>query len=165
MSCLHNGNSHRLDAATVITIEHVRVLVTGSRTWTQRTTVYAVLGRLIDDHNGRMELFHGSAVLGADRWANMWAEDINRLCPGSVVVYRYPADWTRGGKRAGFARNAEMVGVFSDTGGGLAVAFLRDRSNGTTHCIGQLAKRSNIMTTIIDWNQRDAVEADMRDRP
>jgi hypothetical protein len=82
-----------------------------------------------------------------------------------VDVRRFPADWTHGGKRAGFARNAEMVAVFSEGGGGLAVAFLRDASNGTTHCIGQLAKRSNVLTTIIDWNQRDAVEADMRDRP
>lgn len=146
------------------TIDFARVLVTGSRTWTRRETVWVVLQRIYDDHSGRMMLFHGSAVLGADRWADEWARSTNAL-GGDVVVYRYPADWTRGGKRAGFARNAEMVGVFSDTGGGLAVAFLRDGSNGTTHCIGQLAKRSNIMTTIIDWNQRDAVEADMRDRP
>jgi len=71
--------------------------------------------------------------------------------------------WSQG-RAAGRSRNAEMIGVFSEEGGGLCLAFLRDNSPGTTHAIQCAAKRSNILTTIFDYAQAERIEADLRER-
>lgn len=47
---------------------------------------------------------HGDAR-GADRWFDIVAAELG------CEVQRYPADWERFGKRAGFLRNAAMLAV------------------------------------------------------
>jgi hypothetical protein len=109
-----------------------------------------------------LQLFHGAARLGADYHADQWAQDARR-CGHDVQVRRFPAEWSRG-RQAGRWRNQEMVGVFSEVGGGVCLAFLRDGTPGTTHAIQCAARRSNIITVIFDYAQADRIEADMRER-
>lgn len=61
---------------------------------------------------------------GADALGHRFAKENN------VVVYEFPADWDKYGKRAGFIRNEEM-GRFSD---GL-LAFWDGQSKGTAQMI------------------------------
>ena len=111
----------------------VRVLVTGSRDWTDTTAVRDGLAAVWGD-GGRV-LVVGGCPTGADALA----EQCWRAWGGQVEVH--PADWDAHGRTAGPRRNAEMVGA----GAEVCVAFIRDGSPGATHTAG-LAEAAGIRT-------------------
>lgn len=100
-----------------------RVLVTGSRTWTDLSVIVAALDGLLIEHPD-MVLVHGKCPKGVDLMADAWA------ARRGVPVEGHPADWGAYGKRAGFLRNQAMV----DTGPQMCLAFIMDGSRGATHC-------------------------------
>jgi hypothetical protein len=95
-----------------------RVLITGSRTWTDLLTIRGALREVWGD--GTTVLVSGACPRGAD----CLAEQVWRQWGGHVQ--RHPADWARYGRSAGFRRNAEMV----TTGAEVCLAFIRDNSAG-----------------------------------
>lgn len=109
----------------------MRVIVTGSRTWTDKETVYGALDLIADAARteGRtLVVAHGTAD-GADTIADMWVR--HRQRDGwPVQVERNPADWRTYGKRAGMVRNQRMVAKGADA----CLAFVLDSSAGATHC-------------------------------
>lgn len=82
----------------------MRVLVCGSRDWTDRQIVFAVLDGLVTGMGDDPELvlIHG-ACRGADLiaadWAQAWHHDIEA----------FSADWDKHGKAAGPIRNQQML--------------------------------------------------------
>lgn len=83
----------------------LHVVVTSSRTWTNRNLVYQVLGAAIRcSSDGQVKVTHGQAKTGGDRFAGVWAERV----PGAIND-PHPADWDRYKKRAGHVRNKEMA--------------------------------------------------------
>ncbi len=96
-----------------------RVLVTGSRTWTDQAVIAAALG---DHCPPGTVLVTGACLRGADAIA----ERLWRSRGGQVE--HHPADWSAG-RGAGFARNAAMVALGADA----CLAFIRDASPGASH--------------------------------
>lgn len=94
-----------------------RVIVCGSRGWTDRGRISDRLALLPDD----TVVVHGAAR-GADRIAHQEAQKLG------LLVEPHPADWDRLGKRAGFVRNEEMA----EAGASLCIGFWDGRSTGTT---------------------------------
>jgi hypothetical protein len=81
----------------------MRLLVCGSRTWTDRPRLRQVLDQLVSDHgDGQVVLIEGDAR-GADRLAGQLARE------RGWRLERHPADWTHHGRAAGFRRNARML--------------------------------------------------------
>lgn len=84
----------------------VRILVTGSRTWTDAPAVHVALAEATAGHRGCV-IVHGDCPRGADRIARDWARgNGHRHEP-------HPADWTKG-RAAGHLRNSEMVALGAD---------------------------------------------------
>jgi hypothetical protein len=109
----------------------LRVLVTGSRNWTDRAAVAQALSSycgLIDD----VIVVHGDAR-GADSWADAVARE------RGWIVERHPAEWDLYGKSAGHRRNAHMVSLGAD----VCLAFPLGESRGTRGCM-KLAKIAGI---------------------
>lgn len=104
-----------------------RLLVTGSRTWTDEGMVYTELFKAFLDLGGpeqEITLVHGAAK-GADIVAaKIWAER------AGMPIEPHRAMWEMFGKRAGIQRNQEMVALGAD----LCLAFIRDSSTGASHC-------------------------------
>ena len=121
----------------------LRVLVTGSRGWTDQITIGSALSDAWKRHGGTdplepMIVVHGGAR-GADTIADDWVRymrDEWRL-PVSAEVHR--ADWERHGKPAGHIRNAEMV----KAGATVCLAFPAGEARGTRGCMA-LAARAGI---------------------
>ncbi len=85
-----------------------RLLITGSRTWLDYDAVLFEISVRKTRRNGLI-VVHGAAREGADRFAALAARDL-----GNVRQERYPANWRRHGKRAGYIRNDEMVATMPD---------------------------------------------------
>lgn len=109
-----------------------RILITGSRNWTDAQTLDEALSHFHDAHPNAV-LVSGACPTGADRLA----EEAWESWGGTVE--RHPADWDRHGKAAGPLRNQEMV----DLGADICVAFPLPDSRGTKHCMGA-AERAGI---------------------
>ena len=108
-----------------------RILITGSRDWTDRATIADALRAYA--HDGAT-IVSGACPKGADRICEEEWE-------GNGPVELHPAEWSRHGRRAGFVRNAEMVKLGAD----LCMAFIRNGSKGAT-MTAELAERSGIPT-------------------
>lgn len=99
----------------------MKVLVTGSRTWSRRHVVDDFFDRLarehnayeVRDHDGHLidfgwdsfdlTVIHGAARAGADQMAEDWTWS------HQVPVIRYPAEWDKHGRSAGYRRNIRMI--------------------------------------------------------
>lgn len=127
-----------------------RVLVTGSRDWPRIGKVHLELERAfaeaMDLGYREFVVIHGECPTGADAHAENWTARLQKQ-DMPVVVERYPADWLRYGKRAGFVRNAEMVKLGAD----LCLAFINKGSKGATHT-RDLAEKAGIPTRTFTEN-------------
>lgn len=117
-----------------------RILVTGSRTWTDSDVIAFELGLVIGSRPETLVvpvIVHGHCPKGADAIADDLAHRFG------LPVERHPADWDAHGKRAGFLRNQAMV----DLGAAICLAFIRDGSKGATHTM-EAASRAGIPVRI-----------------
>ena len=119
-----------------------RILVTGSREFSDYTTIClelgAVMKRLIATEGTCPDVI---VVHGAAKGADTLAERAARAF--GMGTEPHPADWDGYGRRAGFIRNAEMVSLGAD----LALAFYKQGAGnkGTDHC-AKLAEKAGIPT-------------------
>src|SRR6266540_5681183 len=95
-----------------------KVLVCGSRDWTDRKSINKVFKELPID----TIIIHGAAR-GVDTLAHEYADAYG------FKIDKYPANWELYGKRAGFIRNLEMLDQSPD----LVLAFQKNKSRGTQH--------------------------------
>lgn len=124
----------------------MRVLITGSRSWTDQKMVWGALdyihGQFLEAHptdGEELIVVHGDCPKGADTLAAQWVAR-RRTAGARVSEERHPADWSRG-KNAGFVRNQKMV----DLGADLCLTFIDQCMNprckpwphgthGSVHC-------------------------------
>lgn len=145
----------------------MRILVTGSRSWTDRRAIATRIEQLATDaFPGGVLVLHGDAD-GADRIARdavrAWKAD-----GWPIDEHAVPANWSarcrdtcKPGHRksrnsgytycpmAGMYRNADMVNLGAD----VCLAFIRDASRGATGC-ADLAEAAGIPTLRITWEER-----------
>lgn len=120
-----------------------RILVTGSRIWTD----YYLLGRALMDelrgHSGSV-VVHGSCPTGADEMASRWVKYWIAQVPFGSAIYeeRHPADWSKG-RSAGPIRNQKMVSLGAD----ICLGFVLPGSRGTLDCL-QRANKAGIPTKV-----------------
>lgn len=115
-----------------------RVIVCGSRDWTDRRIIRETLLALADRcPDLRIVVVHGAAR-GADRMAGEEA----RAC--GYKVEEHPANWALHGHRAGLIRNAYMLSL----GCSHVIAFWDGKSRGTEHMI-RIAREADARVTVI----------------
>lgn len=134
----------------------MRVIVTGSRDFTDQALVWSVLDELYAV-GGRLLLVHGACPTGADKHANDWAilRQHGPHAGNNVLVDRFPANWSHG-RGAGMARNAQMVKAGAD----LVVAFFAPppaENKGTAGCV-KLARRAGIEVVRYGWTPEEQAE-------
>jgi len=101
-----------------------RVIICGSRGWTDRKRIEDRLFRLPPD----AVIVHGAAR-GVDRIAHQEAEK------AGFIIEAHPAEWDRYGKAAGLIRNKEMAQLGAD----LCICFWDGKSRGTLDMMEQAA--------------------------
>lgn len=114
----------------------MRVIVTGSRKWTDKAAVWDALNDVYLEH-GPFRLVHGACSTGADAIAHEWYQAAARMV--RVEEEQFPAAWDTRGKAAGPERNKRMV----EAGADLVLAFPLPSGSGTQHTM-QLAREAGI---------------------
>lgn len=112
----------------------MRVIVCGSRDWTNRLAFDVVLYGLWGSRATRdLTLIHGACPTGADALVDEWAGT-------KVPVERFPAEWEKRGRIAGPLRNQQMLDEGKPD---LVVAFVNkplDESRGTADMVRRARK-------------------------
>lgn len=105
----------------------MKLLIAGSRDFSD----YKLLKDKVNEMRTRFkitEIVSGTAR-GADRLGERYAENNN------LSLSRFPADWNKYGKRAGYLRNAVMADYCD-----IAIIFWNRESRGTKHMIDLMEK-------------------------
>jgi hypothetical protein len=107
-------------------VKPYRILITGSRNWTDQDAVHQALADAVRDvpANRQVIVVHGGCWAGADKIADIWARQY-----GATPEVHY-ADWDRHKRAAGPLRNRHMVTLGAD----ICLSFIRDQSKGASHC-------------------------------
>ena len=113
----------------------MRTIIAGSRTFADLSQMQADLG----DHIQDITTVISGTAQGADQLGELWADMHN------IPIERYPADWNRYGRSAGYIRNNKMATVAD-----ALIAFWDGKSRGTGHMI-DLAKSHGLKVTVIKF--------------
>jgi|TARA_R110000851_G_scaffold130132_1_gene263582 hypothetical protein len=118
-----------------------KVIVAGSRTATSEAT-YQLLTERLDNLLSQKKETHLIVIVsgtanGADKLGERYAGDRN------CRVERFPADWDRHGKSAGYKRNVQMA-----ENADALVALWDGKSRGTKHML-DIARERNIPSRTI----------------
>lgn len=111
-----------------------KILICGSRNWSDRPTVRKVLRQI----KHPCEIIHGNAQ-GADK---IGAEIAAALDFSVTAVF---PDWERYGKSAGLKRNIAMLEMKPE----IVIAFWDGKSRGTQHTITQ-ARQQGIPVLVVE---------------
>lgn len=114
----------------------MRILITGSRTWSSEAIIENEIATAMYEakvaSSGEVTLVVGGAR-GADQIAQRYGEE------AGMNIELHAADWDHYGKAAGPIRNQEMV----DSGADICLAFLLPSSKGARDCADR-AKKAGI---------------------
>lgn len=112
----------------------MKVIIAGSRSFVDYTKLVEFCDSVLKDQTD-ITIVSGCAR-GADMLGQMYADE------KGYPVLKYPADWDKYGKSAGYLRNEEMAKV-----GDMLIAFWDGESKGTQHMIN-LGKKHNLKIEI-----------------
>lgn len=121
----------------------MRVLVCGSREWSDRAVLRDCLDRVAAVL--RVDTVIEGEARGADTMAREWALD------HGIAVAKFPADWARLGKSAGVERNERML---RDGEPDLVIAFPFGESRGTWHMV-RAAWRAGVRVLVMPVDLAD----------
>lgn len=106
----------------------MKVVIAGSRS----ITSYEIVKKIIEESGYDITTVISGTAVGVDQCGERWAKE------NVIPIQRFPADWDKHGKSAGFIRNSEMVDVAD------AVILVHDGvSKGTQHTY-DLAQKKGI---------------------
>lgn len=114
----------------------MKIIVAGSRSINDYDFIKLYLNNFITNHNiSNPEIVSGTAN-GPDKLGEQYAREHN------LKLTRFPADWDRWGKSAGYKRNQQMADYAE-----ALVAFWDGKSKGTKHMI-DIATKQNLTVEI-----------------
>jgi len=112
----------------------MRTIIAGSRTCND----YELVKCVIENSNFNPTVVISGTARGVDQLGEKWAKENN------VALERYPAQWDKHGKSAGYKRNIEMA---RNADALIAVWF--KKSHGTKHMI-DVAEQFNLKIYVIE---------------
>lgn len=124
----------------------VRVIVAGSRTFSNFSLLEKELMLFFKEHQlhrSDVEIISGTAN-GADKLGEKFAEKYGLACT------KFPADWDKNGKSAGYIRNEEMAKYAGENSDGVLFAFWNNISSGTKNMIN-IARKYKLIINVISF--------------
>ena len=131
-------------------MRELRIIIAGSRDFNDykllKTSIRDILKDTSLDGISKIKIISGTAR-GADQLGERCAKQFK------LEVIKFPADWDRFGKRAGYIRNEKMAKYsVEDNNYGMLVAFWDGESRGTKHMIN-LAKKHGLEVHVVRFKE------------
>ena len=107
----------------------MRIIICGSRNWTDRAQIHAEIDRLHTKYGDKLIIIHGVCETGADMIANDYCIEKD------IRIIPFPARWRFHGNAAGPIRNQRMIdqgkpqGVVAFDMGGTGTASMISKAN------------------------------------
>jgi hypothetical protein len=117
--------------------DEFKLVVAGGRRFGNYVMVKKWLDKVLKIHPN-LVIVSGNAK-GADSLGERWADENNLPCE------KYPADWNKHGKRAGYIRNTEMAEIAD-----AVIVFWDGSSKGTANMV-KIAKELNIPVKVVRY--------------
>lgn len=115
----------------------LRLLIAGSRDFEGYTYLNSCVSKFIKEHMDKNITIVSGNARGADKLGEKFAID------NGIKLRKFPADWVKFGKSAGFIRNNQMLEYIQEPNCECAVlAFWDGKSHGTKHMINEARKRN-----------------------
>lgn len=133
-------------------MRELRIIIAGSRDFNDykllKDSMRDILKNISFEGINKIKIISGTAR-GTDQLGERFAKQFK------LEVVKFPADWDRFGKRAGYIRNEEMAKYsIKDDNYGILVAFWDGESRGTKHMIN-LAKKHSVEVYVVKYNEED----------
>lgn len=133
-------------------MKELRIIIAGSRDFNDykllKTSIRDILKNISLEDINKIKIISGTAR-GADQLGERFAKQFK------LEVVKFPANWDRFGKRAGYIRNEEMAKYsVADNNYGMLVAFWDGKSRGTKHMI-DLAKKHGVDVHVVNYKEKD----------
>ena len=123
-------------------MKEARIIIAGSRDFNDYEYLKKELTQFIANHPNRQFTIVSGAARGADRLGERFAREKN------ISVKRFPAEWDKLGRGAGYIRNAQMLDYISQSDcEGYVIAFWDGKSKGTQHMI-KTAQKAGVTVEI-----------------
>lgn len=120
-----------------------RIIVAGSRGYNDYKQLESVLQKFINENPNRRFVIISGTANGADKLGERFGTE------HGIEVRRFPAEWNKYGKRAGYLRNLQMLEyAMKADGEAVLMAFWDGKSKGTKHMITS-AKKAGITVNVI----------------
>ena len=127
----------------------LRILIAGSRDFADYEYLKSCVSKFLKEHKDRTITIVSGNARDADKLGEKYAIE------NGIKLRRFPADWVKFGKSAGFIRNNQMLEYIQENGCECAVlAFWDGKSHGTKHTI-TTAKKRGIETVIYRVEERE----------
>lgn len=115
-------------------MKETRVIIAGGRDFNDYNLLKETAHEIIAKYDNPIKIVSGTCR-GADRLGEKYAYE------NQIRVERFPADWNKLGRSAGYVRNVEMAIYASDNDNiGVLIAFWDGKSKGTKHMIDAAKK-------------------------
>jgi hypothetical protein len=121
----------------------IKVIIAGTRNFDNYELLKQKMDKILAGrvrNNEEIIIVSGTAR-GADKLGERYARE------RGYKIKRFPADWDKNGKRAGYIRNEQMA-KYADA----CVCFWDEQSKGTKHMI-DLAKQYKLALRVINYNK------------
>ena len=121
----------------------IKVIIAGTRDFDNYELLKQKMDKILAGkvrNNEEIIIISGTAR-GADKLGERYARE------KGYKIERYPANWDKYGKRAGYIRNEQMAKVAD-----ACVCFWDEQSKGTKHMI-DLAKQYKLALRVINYNK------------
>ena len=121
----------------------IKVIIAGTRDFDNYELLKQKMDKILAarvKNNEEIIIVSGTAR-GADKLGERYARE------RGYTIKRFPADWDKNGKRAGYIRNEEMA-KYADA----CVCFWDEASRGTKHMI-DLATRYKLALRVVKYNK------------
>lgn len=116
----------------------IKIIVAGSREFNNSNLLKNELHKFIKElEANKVEIVSGTAK-GADKLGEQYAAHFNQ------DVKRFPANWDKYGRSAGYIRNSEMA-KYADA----CIVFWDGKSKGTKHMIDLAEKEGLILKVVV----------------
>jgi hypothetical protein len=115
----------------------MKVIIAGSREFNDFHLMFTQLNKIFI--NGLPSKIVSGTAAGADKLGERYAEIM------MIPVRKFPANWSKYGKSAGYKRNVEMAD-YAD----MLVAFWDGKSKGTKHMIN-IAENKELVVKVINY--------------